>query len=326
MSAFSLLPVHSNAIAENFLVTCHRLSIPSSAAILGVVEGLTEYLPVSSTGHLILTSAWLGLDPEHAGVKAFEVVIQAGALLAVMGIYLPRIRSMLLGVAGKDAKGLTLLGQLFVAFLPAAVVGLGAGDLIKHYLFGVWPVVAALVAGGVLMIAVERWRNVRAGGRERAQRGGLGLDAMTYRAALLIGAAQCLAMWPGTSRSMVTIVAALLLGFSPVAAAEFSFLLALPTLGAATAHDLILDYKEILAASGAAGLAIGFGVSCVVAWLAVKGLLRYLTRHGLEVFGWYRIALAAVVAVVMIGHPSAPAAAALAAPAIFLVAKRRAAR
>ena len=211
------------------------------AAILGIVEGLTEFLPVSSTGHLILASQWLGLyqDPAaKAGVDAFEIVIQAGALLAVIGIYLPSLRSMLKGALGRDPAGRDLLVQLITGFLPAAVIGLLAAGWIKAHLFGIRPVVFALAAGGVLMLAVERRhaRKVRFADGGEAEKP---LAAMTWQAALVIGFAQCLAMWPGTSRSMVTIVAARMLGFKPKAAAEFSFLLALPTLGAATAYDLL---------------------------------------------------------------------------------------
>jgi undecaprenyl-diphosphatase len=265
---------------------------PIQAAILGVVEGLTEYLPVSSTGHLILTSAVLGLDHEDPGVKAFEVVIQAGAVLAVVGAYLGSVRSMALGALGRDKAGRDLLIQLFVAFLPAAAVGFLANDWIKAKLFGPGPVIAALAAGGVAMIVVERWR----GGRMKREGtwGRCELGEMTLRGALLIGCFQCLAMWPGTSRSMVTIVGALLLGFTPRAAAEFSFLLALPTLGAATAYDGMKEGAAIVQAAGWSGLAIGFLVSLVVAWLAVKGFLVWLKKHGLAPFGYYRIAVAAV--------------------------------
>jgi undecaprenyl-diphosphatase len=247
---------------------------------------------------LILVSTWLGLNSEDPAVKrgvdAFEIVIQSGALLAVAGLYRESIRKMVLGLFGQDATGRTLLVQLILAFLPAVVAGLVGGHWIKEHLFGVWPVASALAIGGVLMIGVESWR----GRKIDDQGGGLSLAAMNLRAALIIGLAQCLAMWPGTSRSMITIVAGLLLGFSPKAAAEFSFLLALPTLGAATLHDLVKDGGAILQVSGATGLALGFTVSCIAAWMAVKAFLSYLTKHGMVVFGWYRIALAFLVAVI----------------------------
>lgn len=266
---------------------------PLYAIILGIVEGLTEFLPVSSTGHLILTAHWLGLSHDDAGVKAFEIVIQAGALLAVIELYRRHIQAMLKGLVGRDPDGRRLLIQLFVAFLPAVVVGLLAGDWIKARLFGPWPVISALFVGGAVMVAIERWRGARHGGDLTR---GRPLADMTWRLALIIGCVQCLAMWPGTSRSMVTIVGALVLGFNPRASAEFSFLLALPTLGAATAYDLIKEGAALLDASGWLGLALGFSVSFAVAWLAIKGFLTYLTRHGMAIFGWYRIVLAIIVA------------------------------
>lgn len=283
-----------------------HLITPLYAAILGFVEGLTEFLPVSSTGHLILTAHWLGLQYQDPGVQAFEIVIQFGALLAVIGLYLKSVRSMALGLLGKDPKGLMLAVQLVTAFLPAAVIGFLASHWIKDKLFRPWPVVLALAVGGVLMILTERRRLRHGAGPEEAAHLGFPLSAMTLRAALIIGLAQCLAMWPGTSRSMITIVAALLLGFSPRAAAEFSFLLALPTLGAATAYELMKGHHSIITASGSLGLAIGLLVSFVVAWVAVKGFLAYLTRHGMVLFGWYRIILALIVVVLVLwGGPGA---------------------
>jgi undecaprenyl-diphosphatase len=278
----------------------HLIS-PFDATLLGMVEGLTEFLPVSSTGHLILTSAWLGLNSEDpatkAGVDAFEIVIQSGALLAVVGMYRETIGTMIQGLMGRSREGRTLFFQLLVAFLPAVIAGLLGAKWIKANLFGVWQVAFALAAGGLLMIGVESWRarGIRKEGGSNAI--GLPLSSMTVRAALIIGLAQCLAMWPGTSRSMITMVAALLLGFSPVAAAEFSFLLALPTLGAATLHDVVKEGGAILDVSGMVGLALGFAVSFIAAWLAVRAFLSYLTRHGMAVFGWYRIALAILVVV-----------------------------
>lgn len=272
---------------------------PLHASILGLVEGLTEFLPVSSTGHMILTAHWLGLNEKNAGLDAFEVVIQSGALLAVIGLYMRSIVSMLRGIAGKDPQGRALLTQLIVAFMPAAVIGLLAEKAIKAHLFGATPVVISLAVGGIAMIVVER-RRARQEGRLGAEQG-LPLAAMTLQAALVIGFAQCIAMWPGTSRSMVTIIAALLLGYNVRAAAEFSFLLALPTLGAATAHDLLKHHHDIMQAAGGVGLALGFLVSFVVAWVAVKWFIGFLTRNGMAMFGWYRIALAAVVAIFLWG-------------------------
>ena len=263
------------------------------AAILGVVEGLTEFLPVSSTGHLILVSTWLDLyrDPTvKAGVDAFEIVIQSGALLAVIGLYTPQVRAMGRGLAGRDVSGLRLLLLLLAGFSPAAVIGLLAGSWIKSHLFGIVPVIMALAVGGMVMIGIERWEGRREG--KNSTLSGKIMTEMTVRGAMTIGFAQCLAMWPGTSRSMVTIMAGRLLGFQPKAAAEFSFLLALPTLGAATAYELLHQGPILLQTVALPQLLVGLSVSCLVAWLAMKGFLAYLNRHGMEVFGWYRLLLA----------------------------------
>lgn len=265
------------------------------AVILGVVEGLTEFLPVSSTGHLILAAAWLGLyrvPDAKAGIDAFGIVIQSGALLAVAGIYAPQIRLILQGLCKQDPAGRRLLLLLMSGFLPAAVIGLSAGSWIKTALFGIGPVAGALAAGGLCMIFIERGSRRKA--RTAPCRKEKQISDMTVRSALVIGGAQCLAMWPGASRSMVTIMAARLLGFQPKAAAEFSFLLALPTLGGATMYEIYHQGPMLLHASGPVGLIVGLSVSCLVAWIAVKGFLSYLNRRGMEVFGWYRIALAGV--------------------------------
>ncbi len=261
---------------------------PLHAILLGLVEGLTEFLPVSSTGHLILTSALLGLRGE--AVKIFEVVIQAGALVAVLGLYRARIVEMWRGLLGRDRSGRRLLVNLGISFAPAAVVGLLAHHTIEARLFGVWPVVAALAVGGVFMIAIEPW--LRALRRRPAHRS---LDAVTGWEAFVIGTAQCLALWPGTSRSMVTLVAGLLLGWPARLAAEYSFLLALPTLGAATAYDLLKGRHVLWQSVSPLSMACGFLVAGVVAWLAMRGFVVYLRRRGLAPFGWYRVGLAAVV-------------------------------
>jgi undecaprenyl-diphosphatase len=259
---------------------------PFHALLLGILEGLTEYLPVSSTGHLILAAHFLGLEGE--GVKTFEVVIQAGALGAVLVLYRDRVRAMVRGLAGGDAAGRSLLINLIVSFLPAGTAGLLLHRAIKAHLFSNGSVVAALVLGGVVMLGVDRWA---AAGRTS----GRTLESVTWREALLIGCAQCLALWPGTSRAMVTLVAGMLLGLPAAAAAEYSFLLALPTLGAATAFDAATGGGTLLRDIGPLSLALGFGTAAVVAALAVRGFVRYLTRHGLAPFGWYRLVLAAAV-------------------------------
>lgn len=279
------------------------------AALLGLVEGITEYLPISSTGHLILVSALLGLDapPERkSAVDAFNIVIQGGAILAVLGLYWPRVARMLAGLAGRDPEGRRLLGLILLAFLPAAVLGPFLDDAIDARLFNPPAVVTALVGWGVVMIFVDRWQRRRFAAPGEAEAAtARTLEAMTWRAALFIGLLQCLAMWPGTSRSMITIVAGMLVGFSPRRSAEFSFLLALPTLGGAcafkVAKDVLGDAPSALASLGLAPMAVGIVVATVSAALAVKWLVHYLNRHGLAVFGWYRIALGAGFVVLLAG-------------------------
>jgi undecaprenyl-diphosphatase len=256
------------------------------AALLGLVEGLTEFLPVSSTGHLILVSHWLGSVDE--GAKSFDIVIQLGAILAVVVHYRRLFAERLRGVLTKDAASLRLFGALLVAFVPAAVMGLLLGKTIKRLLFGPVPVAAALFVGGVVMIIVERVR------RARHIHGEAGTEHVTLKRAFIIGCGQCFALWPGMSRSMSTIVAGQLAGLSTATAAEFSFLLSVPTLGAATLYE-IYKGRHDLAQGGLPQLLVGMLVSFVVAWLVIAAFLRYLSRRGLEPFGYYRIALAVVV-------------------------------
>jgi undecaprenyl-diphosphatase len=219
-------------------------------------------------------------------IKTFEVVIQAGALVAVMVLYWPRVAALSRGVIGRDPAGWRLARNLLVSFLPAAVIGLLAHDAIKR-LFSVGPVVAALAVGGVAMLIVDRV--VRPGESMRS------LDDITVPQAALIGLAQCLSLWPGTSRAMVTIVAGLLVGLPPALAAEYSFLLAIPTLGAATALDAVSGGGQLWQEVGPISVALGFLTAAVVAVVAIRGFIRYLTRHGLALFGWYRLGLSAVV-------------------------------
>lgn len=273
---------------------------PLEAIILGVVEGITEYLPISSTGHLILTTRLLGLDePEETrrAVDTFTIVVQGGAILAVLGLYWARVRSMLAGIFGRDADGRRLFLQLLVAFAPAAILGPLLDDHIESMLFGTYPVIAALALGGIAMIALGP-RTRRDAGRE--------ITTLTFRAALIIGLMQCIAMWPGMSRSMMTIVGGILVGLRPRAAAEFSFLLGLPTLGGACAYkltkDLTGDGESMFAVLDTGSILIGITVATVSAALAVKWLVGYLTKHGLAIFGWYRIVLAIIVLLVMAGN------------------------
>ncbi|MGD0528291.1 MAG: undecaprenyl-diphosphate phosphatase [Polyangiaceae bacterium] len=259
------------------------------AILLGIVEGLTEFLPVSSTGHLVLVGHWLGLGDDDPATSSFEIVVQLGAILAVVAHYRVLLGERVRGLFTGDALSRRLLVALVLAFAPAAVIGLLARKAIKAHLFGILPVAAALVVGGVAMIVVER---VRA----RRKRTSLdGLENVTPGRALAIGFAQCLSMWPGTSRSMCTIVAGQLSGLSTATAAEFSFLLALPTLGAATVYEGFKARHVLVSNVGVVSLGVGLVVSFVVAWAVIATFLRYLKSRGLEPFGWYRIVLGLLV-------------------------------
>lgn len=278
------------------------------AVVLGLVEGITEYLPISSTGHLILASSLMGLDTPEAkhAVDDFNIVIQGGAILAVLGLYWPRVVQMIKGVLGRDEKGLLLLINLGIAFLPAAVIGLLAHDYIEAKLFRPSPVLAAVLLGGLYMMTVEAWRDGKFSARRTEMSLGEVTD-VTPRQALVVGLLQCIAMWPGVSRSMMTITGGYLIGLKPKAAAEFSFLLGLPTLGAATLYSLYKNLKHAHATGGQnlfeqlgyTSCAVGLAVACVSAALAVKWLVGFLNRRGLHPFGWYRVALFAVLGVLM---------------------------
>ncbi|MBX6364937.1 MAG: undecaprenyl-diphosphate phosphatase [Gemmatimonadetes bacterium] len=252
------------------------------AAIQGLVEGATEFLPVSSTGHLILTGDLLGFEGPTA--STFEIFIQLGAILAVVWYY----RRFLLDVAAhwiRNPEERRFLWNLLLAFLPAAVVGLLVHGWLKAHLFNPLSVAIALVVGGVAILVIERWRP-----RTRVET----VAAMPPRTALEIGLAQVLSLWPGMSRSGATIMGAMAFGVSRVAATEFSFFLAIPTMFAATLYDLYKS-RDVLSAGDAPVFAIGFVVSFVSALVVVKALLRYVSSHDFRAFGWYRIVLGAIV-------------------------------
>jgi undecaprenyl-diphosphatase len=263
------------------------------ALILGIVEGLTEYLPVSSTGHLLLAQRAMGIE-QGIAADAFAICIQSGAILAVCGLYWKRVAQMIRGLFGQDPAGLRLVLLLAAAFLPAALIGLTVEDAIKENLFGgdrfgLWPIIAAWFAGGVAILAV--------GARKRSQpKAEMPIESLTVRTALVIGLIQCVAMWPGVSRSLVTIVGGLLVGLSVPAAVEFSFLLGLVTLTAATGYDGVRHGTAMLDAFGPTNLLLGLVAAWISAVVAVKWMVSYLKKHGLGIFGWYRIALALGVA------------------------------
>jgi undecaprenyl-diphosphatase len=296
------------------------------AIILGVVEGITEFLPVSSTGHLIIASHALGLESDaplpavggrtlRAGEPfaknpagepltlklasdAYTVIIQAGAIAAVMLLYWRRLLSMLAGLLGRDAAGLRLLRNIILAVFPAALLGLAMHKLkLDERLFSIEAVVVALVLGALLMLAAERWRRGRRpGARVTALAARRDLSELTVRQSLGIGLMQCLALWPGTSRSMVTMVGGYFCGLSPARAAEFSFLVGLPTLGGAALLKGVSTGPAMIAVFGWPHVALGIVAAGVSAALAVRFLVSYLGRHGLGVFAIYRVILAVVLA------------------------------
>ncbi len=252
------------------------------ALVLGVVEGLTEFLPISSTGHLIIVGALLDFNDEKG--KLFEIVIQLGAILAVCWEY----RARLIAVAatlGSSTRSRRFVANLAVAFLPAAILGLAFGSTIKRHLFQPVPVAIAFIVGGLLIIWVERRRHtVRV----------TEVDSMRTSDALKVGLAQALALIPGTSRSGATIIGGLFFGLSRRAATEFSFFLAIPTLTAAALYDLY-KHRGLLAIDDLSLFAVGFIAAFVSALFAVRALIRYLAQHDFTVFAWYRIAFGAIV-------------------------------
>lgn len=258
------------------------LSVPK-AIVLGAVEGITEFLPISSTGHLLVTQRLLDLGTGEAKAAAdtYVVAIQLGAIAAVVALYWPRIASMISGLLGRDDAGRQLLFCVAAAFVPAALIGLVAGDAIKDKLFAPWPVIAAWAAGGVFLLV---WR---------PRSGGTTLERLTVRSAFIIGLVQVLALWPGVSRSLVTIVAALAVGMSLAAAIEFSFLLGLVTLSAASVYDLGKDGNVVLDAYGWRTPTLGALVAFVTAYVAMRWMVAYLRERPLAHFGVYRLVAAA---------------------------------
>ncbi len=285
---------------------------PIQALILGLVEGITEYLPISSTGHLIIASSLMGLDEtptQKSAVDTFNIVIQGGAILAVLGLYFPRVVQMCRGLLGKDAAGLALAIRIIVAFLPAAVLGVLLNDLIEALLFNTPSVLTALALGGIFMIVLDRvrMREHRRGvpAENDSELLGPDLHEISIGKAMAIGALQCVAMVPGTSRSMMTIAGGVLVGLHPRRAAEFSFLLGLPTLGGACVYSILKtltgDGPNMFEVIGWTPIAIGLIAATVSAALAVRWLVGFLNRHGLALFGYYRIALAIVLGSLIAG-------------------------
>jgi undecaprenyl-diphosphatase len=254
------------------------------AIVLGIVEGLTEFLPVSSTGHLLLVNQFLGNDPARKEFwDTFSVLIQFGAILALLSIYFGRLWRLALGFFTDPAARRFVIGVL-IAFLPAAVIGALAHDFIKGTLFNVWIICFTLIVGGAILLWIDQLDL-----RPRY------MDAEKYSLPmyLIIGFAQCVAMVPGVSRAGATIVAAMLLGGDRRSAAEFSFWLAMPTMFGAFVYDLYKSRGQMSLDNGLL-IAVGFAVSFVAAWIVVKTFLGYVQRHGFALFAWWRVVVGTV--------------------------------
>jgi undecaprenyl-diphosphatase len=264
------------------------------AALMGIVEGLTEFLPISSTGHLILAGSLLNFTGETA--KVFEIAIQTGAMLAVIWEYRQRLAATVTGLATEPAARRFAL-NLLVAFMPAAVLGLLLGKVVKEHLFHPVPVALAFIVGGLIILWVERRHRVQFGERdlEGPRRARVEtVDQMSRLDALKVGLVQCLALIPGTSRSGATIIGAMLFGFSRKCATEFSFFLGIPTLMGAGAYS-VWKQRDLLQWSDLPMFAIGTVFAFFSAWLCIRWLIRYVSTHDFTVFAWYRIIFGLVV-------------------------------
>jgi undecaprenyl-diphosphatase len=311
LAALGPLGLATGASAASPLATPSPSPAPSPAAgsdsglsivdavVLGVVEGVTEYLPVSSTGHLLLAAEALGLtgtEEQKAATDAYVIVIQFGAILAVLVLYWCRVWSMLRGLAGRDPAGRRLAIALIASVIPAVLIGVLGEQLLKDYLFHLWPITAAWLVGGVVILAVVRYD--KRSGRDSCA--GDALEELTARKALVIGVLQCVAMWPGVSRSLITILGGRLVGLSTQAAVEYSFLLGLVTLTGASVYETAKEGGAIIDTLGLVAPLVGIVAAFVAAALSIKWMVGYLNRHTLAIFGWYRIGLAFVVAALIL--------------------------
>lgn len=258
------------------------------AILLGLLEGLTEFIPVSSTGHLILAIDLLGFAMPPG--KVFEIVIQLGAILAVCWLYRARLFGALIA-APRDPQKRNFLLSLVIAFIPSAVIGLLLHDFIKNVLFNPLVVAVMLVVGGVLILLIERIKPAPVHHNP---------EQFSLKLALKIGLAQAISVIPGTSRSGATIMGALLLGVDRKAAAEFSFFLAIPTMMAATAYDLYKN-AHLLTGDGMAVMAVGFAVAFLAALLVVKAVVNFVGKHGFAWFAYYRIAIGSLMLILLLG-------------------------
>ncbi len=257
------------------------LSLYAAAILLGIVEGLTEFLPISSTGHLILADRLLGLEGPES--KLFDIVIQLGAILAVCWVYRERLYHAVAGLA-TEPPAQQFVGNIVIAFVPAAVAGVLFHRIIKDFLFSPWVVAVSFIVGGFAILLIERVRP-----RPRVHQ----VEAMSLATALAIGCCQVLAMIPGVSRAGATIMGGLMLRVDRPAATEFSFFLAIPTMLGATVYDLYKN-RAILSFDGAVLIAIGFVVAFIAALFVVRRLVEFVSRHGFGVFAWYRIVVGTI--------------------------------
>lgn len=262
-----------------------------AAIVLGLVEGLTEYLPVSSTGHLLVTNKILGIGqtPEaEDALETYAIAIQIGAIFAVVVLYKDRIAQMMNGLLGRSVEGRKVMLAVIAAFVPTAIIGYALKGPVRENLFGVTPIAAAWLVGGLAILLIGRAGFMRSGGEGRS---GIDLGDISTRQAVMIGVAQCLALWPGTSRSLITILAALVVGLSLRAAVEFSFLLGLVTLSAATVLSTYEGGADLVDQFGYVSPLVGLVVAFFAALASIKWMVSWLEERTFDVFGYYRIAI-----------------------------------
>ena len=272
------------------------------AAILGIVEGLTEFLPISSTAHLIIWGDWLNFD--SGDVKVFEIVIQFGSIMAVVWIYRYYIVDVIKGLLRWEMKQVLFVRNLLLAFLPAAVIGLLIIDQVAKLLDGKFMIyVFTLILGGFIMLWVESRPQMKKANQMVDENAppGEGLDSITWKQALVVGFAQCLAMVPGTSRSGATIISGMIAGIPRRAATEFSFFLAMPTMLAATVLSLY-KYGDQLSSDNFLAIVVGFVFAFISAFFLVKAILRFVSKHSYKPFAYYRIVFGAVVGLWAMGY------------------------
>lgn len=306
MTALLLLvvvdPTAAGALAAQAEAAVDTAMTPWKAAILGLVEGVTEYLPISSTGHLLVASDLLGLGTTEADIEAantYAVAIQFGAILAVAGLFWTRFREMLRGLLGRSEAGRHLLWILAVATVPSAAIAFVVEEPLEEVLYAPWPIVGAWFVGGLLILGLERAGKIPRRGESREEGRDPVID-ITTRQALIIGLAQIVALWPGVSRSLSTILGALLVGVGMAAAVEFSFLLGFVTLTGASLYKVATDGGTLVDQFGILDPLIGLFFAFASAVVAIKWMISYLERRSLAVFGWYRLAAAGLTAVLIV--------------------------